>query len=696
VTKHAVVAELYYSGAWHDVTAAEELYTDIVVSTSRYAASLTRKFDPGTTNLSLKNTSGKYNPENPMSSLYGLTSLAMPMRVSVDSDVRWTGEASEWRPRRETSGPMRMTLTGGGILRRLGLGSQPVFSALKSTMMSLDPIAYWPLTDGPQTDIGGSSSAGEPGFPLIGSMEFSKVTGPYGARELLPEMVQDVSTGVPALTTIVSGDSTSNWTMDFVINATKPDGATSWSYTAFIWSDENNSWIFDVYGDSTTSNYLVELVAYDADASISLQVPINIVDGQWHHIRIDSENYVGSMYASITVDGSEYLSGSSASMTSARIEQITLLNCSSTYMKSASVGHVAVYQGVSIDDTSDASFGYPGELAADRFVRVAAENGVTATVVGTVATDSKPMGPQPSGTLLDVLYDCVVTDGGLAYESSGGELTMRCLGSMYRQAAALVIDVDTDIPQLEPLIGDRTVRNDVTANRKLGSSTRRELASGAMSVQAPPLGVGRHPAQVDVNPSTDAVLGDYASWLVALSTVGGVQYAKIIVDLDANTGIDVTGVEIGDVVQLDGVPAYDDPETPRLVIVGMEETINTHRRTLTLLTVSAKPYDVGLLGTAGQAGFLDCDATTINEDLNATETGIDILITDACAWTYASGNYDILIGGERMTVTAVSAVSGSVPSRTQTLYVTRSVNGVVKTHATGAEVHVADPFILAL
>lgn len=75
---------------------------------------------------------------------------------------------------------------------------------------------------------------------------------------------------------------------------------------------------------------------------------------------------------------------------------------------------------------------------------------------------------------------------------------------------------------------------------------------------------------------------------------------------------------------------------------------------------------------------------------------VALTITDTCTWTHASGDFDILINGELMTVTAVSAASGSGSSWTQTLTVIRSVNGVISAHGVGSEVHVADPFYLAL
>jgi hypothetical protein len=56
-------------------------------------------------------------------------------------------------------------------------------------------------------------------------------------------------------------------------------------------------------------------------------------------------------------------------------------------------------------------------------------------------------------------------------------------------------------------------------------------------------------------------------------------------------------------------------------------------------------------------------------------------------WGHDDGDYRIIIGGEEMTVTAVTAPSAGQ----QTFTVVRAVNGVVKSHLTGAAVNLAAP-----
>lgn len=60
-------------------------------------------------------------------------------------------------------------------------------------------------------------------------------------------------------------------------------------------------------------------------------------------------------------------------------------------------------------------------------------------------------------------------------------------------------------------------------------------------------------------------------------------------------------------------------------------------------------------------------------------------------WGDADAPYDLLVGGERMTVTAVTGAGTA-----QAFTVTRSVNGVVKIHAAGTEVALFKPAIYAL
>lgn len=64
-------------------------------------------------------------------------------------------------------------------------------------------------------------------------------------------------------------------------------------------------------------------------------------------------------------------------------------------------------------------------------------------------------------------------------------------------------------------------------------------------------------------------------------------------------------------------------------------------------------------------------------------------LTDDEAWSTTAEPYDLLIAGERVTVTSMGARTGTPGDWEQQATVTRSVNGVVKAQVVGASVKAA-------
>lgn len=701
--KHTLKLELYYSGGWHDLTAADEVYTNIVVTARRNGALLTSKLSPGAAKASLKNTSGKYNPENPLSPLYGLLAVNMPVRITMDGDIVWTGEASEWRPGRQLGDERRTELTATGILGRIGIGIALIMSPLVAAISGASPALYLPLIDGPYATSGASITAGGPsgGWGTAGTSQPGSVDGPQGDDRKLPEFAATPSTaGEPVFTAALPVATGNSWTIDSVFRGVPlatSHGSTlgPWWFTNSLAAGAPVQW--SVSCDTFGGPGNVNLIALDSAGTDVVNVNMSAADlddGRWHHVRVtwSQAGAIGTwqVYADGTLLGS-----AAATATPGGISSITAYQGSTTTHSSISYGHIAVWDSAASTLTASAATsamqGMPGEIASTRFQRVCTENSISCGVVTVASDPGRPMGPQRSGTLVETLQECVATDGGIAYEAAAtGDLTLATMGALERQTPVLLINTLTDIVSpLDPVVGHGRLRNDVTATRPKGSSARSEVTTGRWATTV----VGRYETRIDVNPETDDLLYNYAGLVISHGTVGGVQYEEIILDLDANPTLDLSTLEIGTVVQLTNVPPEDDPEDARLMVVYIEHASGTHRRTVKLGVISAKPWDTEILDTGG---WLDCGGCTLAEDLTTTETGADVLISDVCTWTHADGDYDVLIGGERCTVTAVSAVGGTPGALTQTLTLTRSVNGVVKVQTTGTEVHVADPIVLAL
>ncbi|THA78418.1 hypothetical protein E6R60_05915 [Streptomyces sp. A0642] len=75
--------ELYYAGAWHDISG--DMREGTPVKISRGAAALGRRADPTAATATLDNRSGDYSPRNPLSDLFGKIGRNTPWRFSVDA-----------------------------------------------------------------------------------------------------------------------------------------------------------------------------------------------------------------------------------------------------------------------------------------------------------------------------------------------------------------------------------------------------------------------------------------------------------------------------------------------------------------------------------------------------------------------------------------------------------------------------------
>ncbi|GII87693.1 hypothetical protein Ssi03_56830 [Sphaerisporangium siamense] len=232
--------------------------------------------------------------------------------------------------------------------------------------------------------------------------------------------------------------------------------------------------------------------------------------------------------------------------------------------------------------------------------------------------------------------------------------------------------------------------------REGGSSARAVLETGALSVLPPPAGVGRYDEAVTVNVEHDLDLFDQAGWRLHLGTVDEARYPQIGINLaharfSGNAALTAAAyaLEAGDRLTVANPPAWLPPETISQLVQGYTEQLGNYEHAITFTCAPESPYQVAVYGTA-RYGPQD---TITNEPLDATETGVDITTPTGPLWTTSpGGSFDIVIGGERMTVTAIGAATGTA----QTLTVIRSINGVVKSHATGAKVFMYQPAIYAL
>jgi hypothetical protein len=684
VAKQAVVVELFYSGVWNDHTS--DVLTRDGIDITQGSGDEVAQAPPCTASLTFKGHD--LNPRNPASPLFGLVGQNTPLRITVGTHKRFEGEIAELKPKLSKDGfDTWVEVTAAGISRRLGQGTDPLRDAIERFVRDNNPRGFWPLHDLEGSTQGRAAVGGR---PLIAADQIDSAQ--FGKGQLVPWLAPGMLTGLTDGGTIVAKISPpgGGWALDVLFRG--PDPAS--------WGDAEPQFFYIQGIDEFPIAYRA-LIAPDVD---DLEVTVvnggslgggtvslgSLLDGQPHHIRMEVVEASGNnVTVRVYVDGVLRVTdlvdigvAAAPALTSVRIgwfsfDQWTLPAAASDLVLWGS-------SPPSIGDTFTAYSGHAGERGGNRISRLCTEEGVAVSFTGS-AGNTVPLGAQYPEKFLDLLREAATADGGMLVDlPTGRSLHYRTGRSLYNQLASMSPNYAADevAPPLEPVVDDQHVRNDVTVTRRDGGSDSAVKATGALSTAA----VGRFVHAPTVNVWADSVLGDQAGWRLWLGTVDVTRFPRLSFDLVANPTLinAVAATDLGDRIFATSLPATLTPDPVDLVVRGWTERIGSHTRTITYNCTPTAPYRIGEVEHIDLSILVSAAASTA-EILDTTETGVDINAGGGADWTYED-DFDVMIGGEKMTVTAVSAMAGTFPNRTCTLTVTRSVNGIVKTHPNGTAV----------
>src|SRR5258707_3239915 len=231
-------------------------------------------------------------------------------------------------------------------------------------------------------------------------------------------------------------------------------------------------------------------------------------------------------------------------------------------------GHIAV-QGIQTDLSVLAGplAAWAGEAAGTRFQRLCGEEGVGFRGQGRLST-SVPMGAQTQQILTSLLQECSDADRSVMLEPRQQlALGYRTLSSLRNQPAAVALDYAAAhlAGSLTPVEDDQTTANDVTVSRQGGSSYRLIQATGPLSVQPPPAGVGAYSAGgATLNVASDSQAFHEAGWLLHMGTVDESRYPliQLILARTAVAGLyyDLQDSDLADPITVANPPAWLPPE----------------------------------------------------------------------------------------------------------------------------------------
>lgn len=623
-----------------------------------------------------------------------------------DRDWRYHGEISQWPTRWDKSNTDRyVPFEAAGVLRRL-LQGDPIQSTIYRAMTSQTNVkAYWPMEDAENaSEI--APAVGRFPMSLNGDRpSFASYSG-FNASKPLPTLAQSSDLRGKVDTYVATGEVQGRGLM-LVPESGLPDGEILLSInvqgTAGEWQVRYNT------GGSLTvranqKEYGTNLVndgpyAFAVDGKellISLAMTQNGADIDYELVTWEIEDDTSGLVVSGTLAGNTILRGTRFQWSP---------NGSTDGLV---VGHSSIQDEVtSIFDRSDELKAHVGETAAARIKRLCEENGIEVRILGGT-TDSPAMGPQLPKKLVELLREAADLDGGALYEARdflGLEFRPRSAIWGTEVAASIVYD-SSGIQQLDPEEDDQNTVNDVTATRLDGGSahvSRETAAEGPMSVEA----IGRYHVDFTLNAYLDSQMENEAGWRLGLGTYNGARFPVVMFDFgnqdlygDAAKWTALSDLECGQRLVITDMPIENlPPDDVDLVVWGYSEFLHNFTRTLDLNATPGEPWRVATFDSDDDVMGLDDRHAETDSQLNGahnsstTSLSVEPVATTDALWTTDADDlpFDILVGGEQITVTAIAGTTSP-----QTFTVTRSVNGVVKSHSDATAVELYHPYYLGV
>jgi hypothetical protein len=628
-----------------------------------------------------------------------------PIIFSLDNftavSPRFAGEVANWPSGSDVSNTDRyVSIEAAGILRRLGQGTSPQRSTMREGIPGLigaDLMAYWPCEDGNASASVASAFVGHPAMTLTGRPDFAEYDD-LDSTEPIPLVRGSTWVGdVPSYT--LTG------TLDIRFIVVIPEDGYGSNVRLIEFETAGSAYRISLsYAADTGSGESANLkITSRTGATVYDVTPVGFpMSGQrmfWYMRFTQSGADINADWGYTKYDDGLSLGVSTTifGQTVGRATKVTVNPDHSDLLDDVAFGHIWVRNnggslGTAVTDLFHA---YREETALDRMIRLCEGNGIPFTYTESEPDDTVQMGPQRVDTLLNQIRECAASDGGTLHEPSGVlGITYRTRRSAYGQDPALTLDVSANevAAPFQPVEDDQQTRNDVEVKNVNGSSARATLETGRMSVHPYPDGIDRYDSRVDINIYPDSALPDHAWWRVALGTVDEARYPDLAVDLDAKPDLipSILDLSIDDRVHVTDASSVGIYDTIRQLVRGYSERWTNHRGVFRINATPYAPYDVAVLDT-GNMRF-DSGSSTLAFGYTSSSTSL-IVSSTAELWTTSAGDFpfDITVSGEAMTVTNITGSSSP-----QTFTVTRSVNGVVKDQAAGAEVHVLNPFRIGL
>lgn len=691
---NAITAQLFVDGVWTTFAAYETDGWTIQIGPD--VESGTR---PNKLTVTFQNPTLTMDPSRADSPLYGKIGRNTPVRLQLAGTTLVQAEASDWQPDRTVehtvtpvAGRAWTDVTGEGLLRRLGRWTEPLQSAMRfyigGYLTANGMTGYAPLED----PVG--STTLDQVVPIVtpglfsGTVTLAGDNGPGGSDSC----VQIGSDGV--IKTYFRSVAASGYQIAWACKLPAVPASATYLPIA-TWTDTaGRTWVWQInnvgFGWTVTDNNGTLL------SSLTSVFGFGIVPNGWLRFRMrvtivgGNVQYEPAWYP----QDAGFIVGVTVTFAGTTTGQPKVWTAAgNTYTSGAAYAHVFSVTDTALDLGSFANSpglqafnGFVGELPLTRWLRLLGQYGLTGVSLG--ASTGPAMGRQKPGVLLDLLTECVVTDGGIQYDDPLTlALAFATRDGLCNRTPRLAL---TRAQLSEPFrrrIDDVGKVNVVTASNANGDKVIVSLTTGALSTQPPPAGIGEYRDTVEVNVQ-DSVwdLTNRGYLELNKGTLDRPRYDTVTIDLLRQPGLAaaVTALRPYDTITISG----EEPDTIVLRVISLLRKGDGVADMVTISCLPGEMYQIAIVDDT--AAVIDSTSSTLNAGITATATTFVVKTTDPVeAWSTTSA-YDLNIAGERIGVPAggMGALAGTLQTVTGAV---RSKNGIVKAQLAAAPVVAADP-----
>lgn len=687
--------ELFLGGAWVDVTTyVRHQKVNIQRGTRDEAPKLT----PAKATLELLNADDRFNPRNPLSPYFGLLVRNTPLRISCSGGVsnayRFYGEVFAFQPKSEPGRKdARVEIEANGALRRIIGSKRTPYSYYRSWVRqglvgNLTPYYYWALEEGSDA-TGGVPDVGQGAATLANASVGGKAWGQARMNEWTPNGVLISNLNTLTFPCDMRGTGVASWQvsgiMTFGANETVAQieincGTATWYMQLYtVTPDYNTGQALVIRPDGTVALLGFTLPPLKEAGPIWFNFRASLSAGTltcywtWHPLSNASNSVSNTVITTMAATAQlypRYVAVSSVANTADNTS-----TTSTTGLKDLSVSGCAIGStGVNLPYTA-AKAGWAEDTDA-RFARMLDEQGInnTASPFG-----SEWMGRQYIETLEDHLQEILnsARHSGIVESRTANELLLLGLAT-YRGD----IDLTECRRDLEPAEDDKNTANIVRLDNSHAGQAVLTKATGDLSVAQ----VGPYDIAFKTNNYFHSDAVGLAGRVLAIGTWPGPRFVEISVSAKSTPAAYslYRSIDVGDFFGLTGMASHGYYDLMIFRCTSIREQISHEDH---VFTFTARPGELDWrLWTIG-TNRLDLPDSTVST--GGSGSTIDVNVPTA-KWSTTAAPFDIMISGERMTVTAVA----NLTSTTQRLTVTRSINGVVKAAPVAAEVHLYPAFFI--